>query len=167
MLRVRNSNVSIGRGETGVLRVSAIRSDGTPYVLPPLPRDENFSKRKAFLRLGINTDTYESDNLIDSRCDLTNPMATQVILAVGEHATSFPAGTRVNNPGIVRFNGTDYKKGFACFGTEIIEDKKAELKAAKRFTPLTNCVLDLDGQKYNLNVLQMADLQLLLVRLNM
>lgn len=124
MLRVRNSNVSIGRGETGVLRVSAIRSDGTPYVLPPLPRDENFSKLKAFLRLGINTDTYESDYLIDSRCDLTEPMATQVILAVGEHATSFPAGTRVNNPGIVRFNGIDYKKGFACFGTEIIEDKK-------------------------------------------
>ena len=50
---------------------------------------------------------------------------------------------------------------------KIIEDKKAELKAAKRFTPLTNCVLDLDGQKYNLNVLQMADLQLLLVKLNM
>ena len=50
---------------------------------------------------------------------------------------------------------------------KIIEDKKAELKAVKRFTPLTNCVLDLDGQKYNLNVLQMADLQLLLVKLNM
>ena len=50
---------------------------------------------------------------------------------------------------------------------KIIDDKKAELKAVKRFTPLTNCVLDLDGQKYNLNVLHMADLQLLLVKLNM
>ena len=50
---------------------------------------------------------------------------------------------------------------------KIIEDKKSELKAVKRFTPLTNCVLDLDGQKYNLNVLQLADLQLLLVKLNM
>lgn len=50
---------------------------------------------------------------------------------------------------------------------EIIDKKKAELKSIKRFTPLTNCVLDLDGQKYNLNVLQLNDLQLLLVRLNM
>lgn len=49
---------------------------------------------------------------------------------------------------------------------KIIEDKKAELKTVKRFTPLTNCVLDLEGQKYNLNVLQINDLQLLLVKLN-
>ena len=124
MLRVRNSNVSIGRGETGVLRVSAIRSDGTPYVLPPLPRDENFNELKAFLRLGINTDTYESDYLIDSLCDLTDPMATQVLLAVGTNAANYPAGTSVNNPGIVKVNGTEYAKGFACFETEGIEDKK-------------------------------------------
>ena len=50
---------------------------------------------------------------------------------------------------------------------EIIDKKKIELKGAKRFTPLTNCVLDLEGQKYNLNVLQLNDLQMLLVRLNM
>ena len=50
---------------------------------------------------------------------------------------------------------------------EIIEKKKLELKGIKKFTPLTNCVLDLDGQKYNLNVLQLSDLQILLVRLNM
>lgn len=124
MLRVRNSNVSIGRGETGVLRVSAIRSDGTPYVLPPLPRDENFNELKAFLRLGINTDTYESDYLIDSLCDLTDSMATQVLLAVGTNATNYPAGTFINNPGIVKVNGTEYAKGFACFETEVIEDKK-------------------------------------------
>lgn len=50
---------------------------------------------------------------------------------------------------------------------EIIDKKKLELKGAKKFTPLTNCVLDLEGQKYNLNVLQLNDLQMLLVRLNM
>lgn len=124
MLRVRNSNVSIGRGETGVLRVSAIRSDGTPYVLPPLPRDENFNELKAFLRLGINTDTYVSDYLIDSLCDLTGPMATQVLLAKGTNAVNYPAGTFVNNPGTVEVNGAEYEKGFACFETEVIEDKK-------------------------------------------
>lgn len=50
---------------------------------------------------------------------------------------------------------------------EIIDKKKLELKGAKKFTPLTNCILDLEGQKYNLNVLRLNDLQLLLVRLNM
>ena len=50
---------------------------------------------------------------------------------------------------------------------EIIDKKKLELKGVKKFTPLTNCVLDLKEQKYNLNVLQFNDLQLLLVRLNM
>lgn len=50
---------------------------------------------------------------------------------------------------------------------EIIDKKKLELKGAKKFTPITNCVLDLEGQKYNLNVLQLNDLQMLLVRLNM
>lgn len=50
---------------------------------------------------------------------------------------------------------------------EIIDKKKAELKAVKRFVPITNCVLDLDNQRYNLNVLQLNDLKLLLVKLNM
>lgn len=50
---------------------------------------------------------------------------------------------------------------------EVIDKKKTELKSVKRFTPLTNCILDLEGQKYNLNILQLNDLQLLLVRLNM
>lgn len=124
MLRVRNSNVSIGRGETGVLRVSAIRSDGTPYVLPPLPRDENFNELKAFLRLGINTDTYVSDYLIDSLCDLTGPMATQVLLAVGANAANYPVGTFVSNTGIVKIGSAEYEKGFACFESEAITDKK-------------------------------------------
>lgn len=50
---------------------------------------------------------------------------------------------------------------------EIIDKKRAELKAVNRFVPVTNCVLDLDNQKYNLNVLQLNDLKLLLVKLNM
>lgn len=48
-----------------------------------------------------------------------------------------------------------------------IDKKRAELKAISRFTPLTNCVLNLDNQNYNLNVLQLNDLRLLLVKLNM
>ena len=50
---------------------------------------------------------------------------------------------------------------------QVIDKKKSEIKGIKKFMPLTNCVLDLEGQKYNLNVLQFDDLQLLLVRLNM
>lgn len=50
---------------------------------------------------------------------------------------------------------------------QVIDKKKSELKNSKKFTPITNCVLDLEGQKYNLNVIQFDYLQLLLVRLNM
>lgn len=50
---------------------------------------------------------------------------------------------------------------------QVIDKKKLELKGAPKFVPLTNCVLDLEGQKYNLNVLQLNDLQILLVKLNM
>ena len=50
---------------------------------------------------------------------------------------------------------------------KIIDEKKAELKTVKKFTPLTNCILSLDNQNYNLNVLQLDDLKLLLVKLNM
>lgn len=48
----------------------------------------------------------------------------------------------------------------------IIEKKKEELKKYKKFCPVTNCVLDLDGKKYNLNVLQENELVLLLVKLD-
>lgn len=48
----------------------------------------------------------------------------------------------------------------------IIEKKKEELKKYKKFCPVTNCVLDLDGKKYNLNVLQENDLVLLWVKLD-
>lgn len=50
---------------------------------------------------------------------------------------------------------------------QIISKKKSELKEPKKFISLTNCVLDLEGKSYNLNVLQLDALQLLLVRLNM
>lgn len=50
---------------------------------------------------------------------------------------------------------------------KIVDEKKQELKTVKRFTPLTNCVLSLDGQNYNLNILQLDDLEFLLVKLNM
>lgn len=50
---------------------------------------------------------------------------------------------------------------------KIIDEKRTELKTVKRFTPLTNCVLSLDNQNYNINVLQLDDLKLLIVKLNM
>lgn len=50
---------------------------------------------------------------------------------------------------------------------KIIDDKRAELKSVKKFTPITNCVLSLDNQNYNLNVLQLDELKLLLVKMNM
>ena len=50
---------------------------------------------------------------------------------------------------------------------KIIEVKRSELKTVKKFTPITNCILDLEGQKYNLNVLHPDDLRLLLVKVNM
>ena len=50
---------------------------------------------------------------------------------------------------------------------KIIEVKRSELKTVKKFTPITNCILDLEGQKYNLNVLHPYDLRLLLVKVNM
>lgn len=49
-----------------------------------------------------------------------------------------------------------------------IEMKKQDLSKRKtRFMPETNCVLELDGNKYNLNVMSAADLTLLIIKLNM
>lgn len=49
-----------------------------------------------------------------------------------------------------------------------IEMKKQDLSKRKtRFTPETNCVLELDGNKYNINVMSAADLTLLIIKLNM
>ena len=48
---------------------------------------------------------------------------------------------------------------------KIIETKKSEL-STQRFVPMTNCVLDLEDKKYNLNVLQEKELEFLMVKLN-
>jgi hypothetical protein len=49
-----------------------------------------------------------------------------------------------------------------------IESKKKDLADAKvKFTPETNCVLDLEGTKYNLNVCTDETLIMLLLKLNM
>jgi len=49
-----------------------------------------------------------------------------------------------------------------------IEIKKAKLKESKiKFAPETNCILDFEGCKYNINVLNKEQLLLLVVKLNM
>ena len=45
-------------------------------------------------------------------------------------------------------------------------DEKRNGLAAQKFSPKTNCIIDLDGQKYNINVLQVNELELLLVKLS-
>lgn len=47
-----------------------------------------------------------------------------------------------------------------------IEEKKQSLGKKKRFVPVTNCSLELDGLRYNLNVLGREQLITLLIRLN-
>lgn len=49
---------------------------------------------------------------------------------------------------------------------EQIEEKKNKLEKLKRFLPVTNCSLDLEGDRYNLNVLNKKDLTITLIRLN-
>ena len=48
---------------------------------------------------------------------------------------------------------------------KLIETKRAEL-STQRFVPMTNCVLDMEDKKYNLNVLQEKELEFLMVKLN-
>lgn len=48
-----------------------------------------------------------------------------------------------------------------------IEKKKEQLGKSLRFTPLTNCSLELEGERYNLNVLSKELLISLMIRLNM
>lgn len=47
-----------------------------------------------------------------------------------------------------------------------IEEKKAELKKAKKFSPTTNCNLVFEEQRYNLHTLDIVSTTLLLVELN-
>lgn len=50
---------------------------------------------------------------------------------------------------------------------EQIEKKKEQLGKSTRFTPLTNCSLELEGERYNINVLSKEQLISLMIRLNM
>jgi hypothetical protein len=47
-----------------------------------------------------------------------------------------------------------------------IQKKKDSLKEIKKFTPITNCILLIDGETINLNVLTSDDLIKLHIRLN-
>jgi len=47
-----------------------------------------------------------------------------------------------------------------------IADKKKGLKGKKKFSPLTNCNIELDGTRYNIHVSQKELLTHLLVKLN-
>ena len=48
-----------------------------------------------------------------------------------------------------------------------IKEKKAKLKSVKKFSPVTNCSIELDGIRSNLQVLTKELLTSLLVKLNM
>ena len=47
----------------------------------------------------------------------------------------------------------------------LIEGKKKELKKSKQFSPITNCSIELDGIRYNINVLSKEKLITLAVKL--
>lgn len=49
---------------------------------------------------------------------------------------------------------------------QIIEKRNMLDKIKKRFSPVTNCSIELEGERYNLNVLQKEQLIFLMVRLN-
>lgn len=50
--------------------------------------------------------------------------------------------------------------------TKKIQEKKQKLGKLQRFTPITNCTLELDGVRHNLNVLDKDKLIFLLMKLN-
>lgn len=47
-----------------------------------------------------------------------------------------------------------------------IAKKKEELGKISRFTPVTNCSIEIDGQRFNIHTLQKEQLTTLLVKLN-
>lgn len=47
-----------------------------------------------------------------------------------------------------------------------IEEKEALIKKNEKFTPITNCLLELDGQRHNINVLTKDQLAHLIVKLS-
>lgn len=48
-----------------------------------------------------------------------------------------------------------------------IEKKKAEFRVVKRFSPITNCSIEIDGMRYNIQTLNENQLILMLIKLNM
>lgn len=48
---------------------------------------------------------------------------------------------------------------------EQVENKKKEIKKIKKFSPLTNCSMELDGVRYNINVLPKQQLLDVLMKL--
>jgi hypothetical protein len=48
-----------------------------------------------------------------------------------------------------------------------IAEKKVKLEGINRFVPITNCSIELDGQRYNLQVLQKDQIVELMVRVNL
>lgn len=48
-----------------------------------------------------------------------------------------------------------------------IEDKKEKLNKTGKFVPVTNCSLELDGQRYNIQVLQQEQLIQLMIKVNL
>ena len=47
-----------------------------------------------------------------------------------------------------------------------IKEKKNKLKGVKKFIPITNCLIEVDGIRYNLQVLSKEQLITLLIKLN-
>ena len=48
-----------------------------------------------------------------------------------------------------------------------IADKKEKLAGITKFTPITNCSVEVDGARYNINTLQKEQIIQLMVRLNL
>jgi hypothetical protein len=48
-----------------------------------------------------------------------------------------------------------------------IAEKKTKLEGINRFVPITNCSVEIDGQRYNIQVLQKEQLIHLMVRVNL
>lgn len=47
-----------------------------------------------------------------------------------------------------------------------IEEKKKQIVKAQKFSPITNCSIEIDGQRYNIQVLTKEQLISLMVKLN-
>lgn len=48
-----------------------------------------------------------------------------------------------------------------------IAEKKIKLEGISRFVPITNCSLEIDGQRYNIQVLQKEQLIQLMIKVNL